>query len=134
MGAAHVDLGEAEGAVIIVGDLKAGDSVGQLANKVEVGGAVVGHKKRAMAGAAAGDGCKWLQLGEADPGLIDRVEADDIRAQIRDEEVLACGIKQGLVRMRRILPVRVGGWPIEGVGLGLDRRERARVRDVEGGY
>lgn len=36
--------------------------------------------------------------------------------------------------MGRILPVRDGAGRIEGVCLGLDRCERARVRDVKGGY
>ena len=134
MGAAHKDLGEVEGVVGVVSDLKAGDGVGQLADEVEVGRAVLGHEECAMAGPAAGDGGEGLQLGEAEPGLVDRVQADNVRTQVRDEEVLPSGIQQGLVRMRRILPIRVGAWGIEGVCLGLDRCERARVRDVEGGY
>lgn len=36
--------------------------------------------------------------------------------------------------MGRILPVRDGAGGIEGVCLSLDRCERARVRDIKGGY
>lgn len=134
MGAAQVDLGEVEGVVVVVSDLKAGDGVCQLAGKVEVGRAIVGHEEHAMAGPAAGDGGKRLQFGEAEPALVDQVQADDVRPQVRDEEILPCRIQQGLVRMGSILPVWDGAWRIEGVCLSLDRRERARVRDVEGGY
>lgn len=132
--AAQVDLGEVEGVVVVVSDFKAGDGIGQLAGEVEVGRAVVGHEEDAVTGSTAGDGGERLQLGEAEPALVDRIQADDVRAQIRDEEVLTCGIEQGLVRMGRILPVRDWSGGIEGVCLGLDRCERTRIRDVKRGY
>lgn len=78
VGAAQVDLGEVEGVIVVVSDLKAGDGVGQLAGEVEVGRAVVGHEEHAVTGPTAGDGGEGLQLGEAEPTLVDRVQADDV--------------------------------------------------------
>lgn len=92
MGAAQEDLGEVEGVVVVVSDLKAGDSVGQLASEVEVSRAVVSHEEHAMTGSTAGDGGEGLKLGEAELALVNGVQADDVRAQIRDEEVLPGGV------------------------------------------
>lgn len=92
MGAAQEDLGEVQGVVVVVSDLEAGDGVGQLAGEVEVGRAVVGHEEHAVTGSTAGDGGEGLQLGEAEPALVDRVQAHDVRAQVRDEEVLPGGV------------------------------------------
>lgn len=58
---------------------------------------------------------------------------DEIHAQIRDEQELARGVEDRLVRVRGILTRRVGGRAGQLEVLGLKELQLGRVGDVPGG-
>lgn len=108
------------------------DGVAQLSDKVGEGLAALDDKgkvsrARARLDADGGDVLESQGVG------VEGVEVDEIHSQIRDEQELARGVEDRLVRVRGILTRRVGGRAGQLEVLGLKELQLAGVGDVPGG-
>lgn len=129
VGAKVGDAGE-DGLVEPVDDRVGRDGVGQLVDIVEIR-LVSDASKGAMAGARTGDGLNGCDLGGRLVGT-DLVDPQQIRAQVGYDDVLARGVKDGVVQMRCVLAVGHGTRSGQGVLLLLQEGQVRWVADVVG--
>ncbi|KAG7043738.1 extracellular aldonolactonase [Colletotrichum scovillei] len=116
VGGAGEHLGEAERLVLAVGDV--------------VRLALGGDEELDVAGSAAGGGDEGVD-GREVVGAVNGKNADEVGAQVGNQDELALGVEEDLVRVRGILARRVGAGSRHVERLGLDGREGRRVGDVE---
>lgn len=106
MRAALVELLEAEGVVFVVGDLVAGDVVGQLTDEVHEG-LGLSHQECSMARAAAGVNLEGLDGRPLEAGLVDAEDADQVGPQVRHQKILPSGVEDRLICLD-VSPVQGG--------------------------
>ena len=117
------DLVEAQAAVAPVRHVVDGDGVGQLADEV--------HERLAprreegdVPRPAADRGYEGRRGGEGQGLLADVPDADEVGAEVRDDQVVARRIEDGLVRVRGFLPggiLALGRVVVEELGVDLGR-------------
>lgn len=107
----------------------ADDGVAQLGDEVGKGLAALDDKGN-VARARAGLDAEGRNVLESQGDRVERVEVDEIHAQIGDQQELARGVQDRLVRVRRILAVGVGGRAGQREGLCLEELQVAGVGDV----
>lgn len=115
-----------------ISNIISNDGVAQLSDEVGERLAALDDKgqvsrTRARLDADGGDVLESQGVG------VEGVEVDEIHAQIRDEQELARGVENRLVRVRGILTRRVGGRAGQLEVLGLKELQLAGVGDVPGG-
>ena len=129
MGAREIEVGEAQRLVGVVGDGIGGHLVGQLVDEVEVGLAAE-HDEDGVARATAGGRDEGRHGGPGQCGLVHAEDADEVGTQVGDDDEVACGVGDGLVRVRRLLALGVGTRLGELPLVALDEGERLGVRLV----
>lgn len=131
MRATRVDLLKLEPSVGVRDDV-ADDGVGELVDDVKVRRVVVADGKGDVARAAAGGEGERLDGADGEVAVTDGVDADEVGAQVRDEDVGARGVQDGVVRMGSFLPIRVGAGAVELVDGLVEGLEVGWVGDVPG--
>lgn len=128
------DLAEADAVGGRVGDGVGGDGGGELGDDEEVQGPVGRVGRAVPEGGVAGAGAQ----GCLDGGVLDEIEAvvavdaDEVGAEVGEEEELAGGIEDGFVDVRGVLAVGDCAGAREGEGEVLERRDFATFGYVEG--
>jgi hypothetical protein len=131
VGTALVDLLEANATIGIAHDIS-NDGVGQLIDDVEVGRLAV-DGKGSVSRTAARRHSQRLDGRNAQAGLVDRVDANEVGAEIRNQDEGAGRVGDGLVRVGGFLPVRIGTGLLELVDGGVKELESSRVGGVPRG-
>lgn len=108
------------------------NGVAQLSDEIGKGFATLDHKCN-VSRARTGLDAERRDILESQSVWVEGVEVDEVHAQVRDEQELARGIKNGLVRVRRILTVGARGRTSQLEGLGLEELEAVGIGDVPGG-
>jgi hypothetical protein len=100
------DLSEPQSAVAPVRHFVDGDGVGQLAGEVHerLG---LGLEEGHVPGSAAVRGGQGRGRGEVQGLGVDVPDADEVGAEVRDDQEGARGVEHGLVRVRGVLALRV---------------------------
>lgn len=107
-----------------IGDRVGGHGLAELGHDVQEGGAVgagyaVGRPEDAVSWPGAGHDFERGLRGDEAGGGVEAEDADEVGAQVRDEDELAGGIQNGFVRVGSVLSGGVGAWLRESEEFGL---------------
>ena len=90
----------------VVRNLVSNNGVAELGNEIHIGLAILGGKS-SVSWSAAFLGLDRVQSSHLERVCVERVDANEVRAEVGNDNILARRVKHSLVRVRRVL-LRVG--------------------------